>query len=75
MRSTSSGSPPMIAGDLAGDLVGARGRQVDLVQDRDDLEVGLEREVEVRDRLRLHPLRGVDEQHRPLAGVQRPDTS
>jgi hypothetical protein len=57
---------------LAGDLVGSCGRQVDLVEHRDDLEVGLERQVEVRDRLRLHPLRRVDEEDRALAGVQCP---
>ena len=58
--------------DLLAVLGRLRGRQVDLVQHRDDLQVGLEREVEVRQRLRLDPLRRVDQQDRPLAGRQRP---
>ena len=43
-------------------------RQVDLVEDRDDLEVVLEREVDVGDRLRLDALRRVDDEQRALAG-------
>ncbi len=46
------------------------GGQVDLVDGGDDLEVLAEGELDVRHRLRLDPLRGVDEQHRPLAGAQ-----
>ncbi|MPM70118.1 hypothetical protein SDC9_117071 [bioreactor metagenome] len=46
--------------------------QVDLVEDRDDLQVGVEREVEVRQRLRLDALGGVDEQQGALAGIQGP---
>ncbi len=46
-------------------------RQVDLVHDRDDLEVVLDREVRVRERLRLDPLRRVDDEQRALAGLQR----
>ena len=42
-------------------------RQVDLVEDRDDLEVVVEREVDVGERLRLDALRGVDDQERALA--------
>ncbi len=45
-------------------------RQVDLVGDRDDLQVVVEREVRVCERLRLDALRGVDEEERPLAGLQ-----
>ncbi len=47
-------------------------RQVDLVHDRDDLEVVLDREVRVRERLRLDSLRRVDHEQRSLAGLQRP---
>ena len=36
------------------------------------VQVVLERQVEVGQRLRLDALRGVDEQHRALAGGQRP---
>ena len=43
-------------------------RQIDLVDDRDDREALLVREMNVRDRLRLHALRGVDDQHRAFAG-------
>ena len=35
------------------------GRQVDLVDDRDNLEVGLQREVDVGERLGLDPLGGI----------------
>ena len=46
-------------------------RKVDLVRDGDDLELVVEREVGVRERLRLDALRGVDEQERALAGLKR----
>ena len=59
-------------GDLGGVAVRVGGRQVDLVEDRDDREVLLQRQVEVRQRLRLDALRGVDEQDRALARLQRP---
>ena len=49
-----------------------RGRQVDLVQYRDDVQVVLQRQVQVGQRLRLDALRGVHQQHRTLAGGQRP---
>ena len=58
--------------DLLGDLVGARRGQVDLVDDRDDLQVVVERQVEVGQRLRLDALGGVDHQHRAFARLQRP---
>src|SRR5664280_562872 len=57
--------------DLFGVLVRLRARQVDLVEHRDDVEVRLEGQVEVRQRLRLDTLRGVDEQHGTFAGLQR----
>src|SRR5262249_2479698 len=44
-----------------------RAGQVDLVQDGDDLESGVEREEEVRERLRLNALRRVDDENRALA--------
>ena len=58
-------------GDLGGGAVGIGLRQVDLVHDRDDLEVVLDREVGVRERLRLDPLRRVDDEQRALARLQR----
>ena len=58
-------------GDLGGGAVGIGLRQVDLVHERDDLEVVLDRQVRVRERLRLDPLRRVDDEQRALAGLQR----
>ena len=45
--------------------------QVDLVEDRDDLEPGVGGEVGVRERLRLDALARVDDEERPLAGGER----
>jgi len=39
------------------------------------VEIVLQRQVEVRERLRLDALGCVDEEDRALAGGQRPDTS
>ena len=54
--------------DLGADLLGLGGGEVDLVDDRDDLVVVLDRLVDVGERLRLDPLRGVDHQQRAFAG-------
>jgi hypothetical protein len=63
-----------IASDDVGELVGVllrlRAREVDLVEHRDDLQFGLEREVEVGERLGLDALRGVDQQDRSLARLE-----
>ena len=45
--------------------------EIDLVEDGDDLEPRVEREQQVRDRLRLHALRGIHDENRPLARVER----
>ena len=58
-------------GELLRDAVGVGLRQVDLVDERDDLEVVLDREVGVRERLRLDPLRRVGDEQRALARLQR----
>ena len=58
-------------GELVRDAVGVGLRQVDLVHDRDDLEVVVDREVGVRERLRLDPLRRVGHEQRALARLQR----
>ena len=42
--------------------LGIRARQIDLVDDGDDLEIVLERHVDVRERLRLDALRRVDDE-------------
>ena len=57
--------------DLLLDLVGFGGRQVDLVEHRHDLVVGVERVVDVGERLRLDALAGIDHQQRAFAGRQR----
>ena len=57
-------------GDLDGGSVGIRCRQVDLVDDGDDLEVVLDREIGVRERLRLDALRGVDDEQSAFARLQ-----
>ena len=56
--------------DLVGVPVGVGRRQVDLVEGGDDLEVVLEGEVAVGERLGLDPLGGVDEEDGALAGGQ-----
>jgi hypothetical protein len=54
--------------DLLADPVRVGGRQVDLVEDRDDGQVVVDRQVGVGQRLGLDSLRGVDHQEGPLAG-------
>ena len=58
--------------DLRGAAIGIGGRQVELVEAGDDLEVVLEGEVAVRERLRLDALGRVDQEDHALAGGQRP---
>ena len=57
--------------DLALALVGLRARQIDLVDDRDDLEAVVHGEIGVGQRLRFDALRGIDEQQRAFARGQR----
>ncbi len=57
-------------GDLARDRVGIGGRQIDLVDDRNDVEVVLDCEVGVRESLSLRPLRGVDDEQGAFACLQ-----
>ena len=56
--------------NLAPRLLRLRAGQIDLVDDGNDLEVVLDREIGVGERLRFDALRGVDEQQRALAGGQ-----
>ena len=58
--------------DFGAPLFGLGAGQVDLVEDRDDLEPGLHGEEQVRQRLRLDALRGVNDEDGPLAGGKRP---
>ncbi len=57
--------------DLLRHPLGLGRGQVDLVQDRDDLVVGLDRVIGVGQRLRLDALAGIDHQQRALAGGER----
>ena len=57
--------------DLLLDAVGLGGGQIDLVEHRHDLVAGVERVIDVGERLRLDPLAGVDDQQRALARRQR----
>ena len=58
-------------GELTGGAVRIGLRQVDLVHEREQLEVVLDREVRVRDGLRLHALRGIDDEDGALASLKR----
>ena len=58
--------------DLLRDAHGIRRRQIDLVHDRDQLEVRVDREIGVGERLGLDALGGVDDQERAFAGGERP---
>ena len=58
--------------DLLAGHLRDRAREVDLVDAGDDRQVAVDREVGVRERLRLDPLRRVDDEDRPLARRQRP---
>ena len=57
--------------DLAACAIDVRARKIDLVEHRDDLEVVLDREVHVREGLRLDALARVDDEQRALAGRER----
>jgi hypothetical protein len=67
-RSASRGVEADDVLDLLLDALGIGRGQVDLVEDRDDLEVVVEREVDVGEGLRLDALRRVDDEQRALAG-------
>jgi hypothetical protein len=56
--------------DLLPDLFDVGRRQIDLVDHRHQLQVVLQRQVEVGQGLSLHPLGGVDQQQRPFARHQ-----
>ena len=57
--------------DLGLNLVGVCRWQVDLVDGGHDIQIGVHGERRVGDGLRLDALRGVDDEHRTLAGGQR----
>ncbi len=57
--------------DLLLDLVRLGGGQVDLVEDRHDLVIVVERLVDIGERLRLDALARIDHEQRALAGRER----
>ena len=57
--------------DLGLDLVGMGRGQVNLVDGRNNIQIGVHSERRVGDGLRLDALRGVDNEHRALTGCQR----
>ena len=68
IRSASDGIAAEQVGHLRRDAVRVGPGQVDLVEDRDQLEAGVDRGVGVGDGLRLDALGGVDDEQRALAG-------
>ena len=64
-------SRPMMSSICCFILLGLGRRQVDLVQHRHDLEIGVDRLVGVGQRLRLDTLGRVDQQQGALAGAHR----
>ena len=71
IRYTSPRSQPISCSQLFCVFVGLRGREIDLVEDRDDLEPRVDCQVEVRERLGLDPLCGVHQKQNAVAGGQR----
>ena len=57
--------------DLLSRPLDVGGGEIDLVHDGDYLKPGVDREIRVRERLRLYPLRRVDDEQSALAGVER----
>ena len=57
--------------DLLLDAVGLGRRQVDLVEDGNDLMAGVDGVIDIGERLRFDALRGVDDKQRALAGRER----
>ena len=56
--------------DLLGHLVRSGGSEIDLVEHRHDRQVGIDRQVQICQRLRLHALRRIDDEDRAFARVQ-----
>ena len=70
-RTASVASMPMMSSISSITRSGIGGRQVDLVQNRNDLDALLDRGVAVGDGLRFDALRGVDDEQRALACGER----
>ena len=67
----SSHCPDLVILDLGLNLIGMGRGQVDLVDGRHNVQIGVHGERRVGDGLRLYALRGVNDEHRALTGCQR----
>ena len=56
--------------DLLAHALGLGGRQVDLVEHRHDFEIGVDRLIDIGERLRFHALARIHHQQRAFAGGQ-----
>ena len=65
-RTISSSSRPMNLPTSSATSFRVGVGQVDLVDDGDDGEILLQRQIDIRHRLRLDALRGIDDQDAPL---------
>ena len=65
------GIAPEQVDDLVLHLVDHRSVHVDLIQHRNNLQIVLQRKIQVRNGLSLNPLRSIDHQQRPLARCDR----
>ena len=59
---------PQIRIDLLAHALDVRGRQIDLVDHRQKLQIIIQGQIEVGDRLRLNPLGSIDNNQRAFAG-------
>ncbi len=66
------GVAPDDVGELGCVPVGLSARQVDLVEHRDDVQIGVQGQIQVGQRLRLDALGRVDQQDGAVAGLERP---
>ena len=71
ISTASEASMPMTSSICVADAGGLGGGEVDLVEDRDDLVAGVDRLVDVGERLRLDALGGVDDEERAFDGAHR----
>ena len=67
VRTALSAGRPMISSISALTLSDFCGGQIDLVDDGDDFMVVLDRLIDIGERLRLDPLRGIDDEQRAFA--------
>ena len=71
LTSTASlASRPITLFDLLANALGLRRRQIDLVDDRNDFQIVMQRQIGIGERLRLHALRRVHHQQRAFARLQ-----